>query len=141
MREEKCFFTTWHLPIYKKPSLQKEKCSNFKHWTTKKWQNLQGKFQSHFRERTLWESKIPISAMVSEGVSKLGKASIQFVIPGTKVNNTYYRNKVLPQLLPEIEQLSNGDYIFQQDGACSHTSKVTLAYLEEHCCKFLKPDS
>ena len=79
--------------------------------------------------------------MVSEGVSKLGKASIQFVIPGTKVNNTYYRNKVLPQLLPEIEQLSNGDYIFQQDGACSHTSKVTLAYLEEHCCKFLKPDS
>lgn len=103
MREEKCHFTTWHLPIYKKPSLQMEKCPNFKHWTTKKWQNLQGKFQSHFRDRTLWENKFPISVMVSEGVSKLGKASIQFVTPGARVNSTYYRNKVLSQLPSEIE--------------------------------------
>ena len=29
--------------------------------------------------------------------------------------------------------------ISPQDGACSYSSKVTLAYLEEHCCKFLKP--
>ena len=38
-------------------------------------------------------------------------------------------------------QLSNGDYIFQQeDGARSHLSKVTLAYLKKHCCKSSKPD-
>ena len=46
----------------------------------------------------------------------------------------------MSQILPEMEQLSSGDYILQQDGARSHTSKVTLAYLEEHCCKFLEPD-
>ena len=39
-----------------------------------------------------------------------------------------------------MEQLLNGDYIFQQDGARLQTSKVTFAYLEEHCRKFLKPD-
>ena len=39
-----------------------------------------------------------------------------------------------------MEQLSNGDFIVQQDGARSHTSKVTLVYLQEHCYKFLKPD-
>ena len=39
-----------------------------------------------------------------------------------------------------MEQLSNGEYIFQQDEARLHTSKVTLAYLEEHYCKCLKPE-
>ena len=42
--------------------------------------------------------------------------------------------------MKEMEQLSNGDYISQQDGTHSHTSKVTPAHLEEHCCKFLKSD-
>ena len=63
-----------------------------------------------------------------------------FFTLGAKINSAYYCNEILSQLLPEMEQLSNGDYIFQQGGACSHTPKVTLAYLEEHCCKFLKPD-
>ena len=48
--------------------------------------------------------------------------------------------KALSQLPPEIEQLPNVYYLFQEHGAHSHTSKVTLAYLEEHCCKVLKPD-
>ena len=46
----------------------------------------------------------------------------------------------MSQLLPEMEQLSNADYIFQQDRAHSHTLKVILAYLEESCRKFLKPE-
>ena len=78
--------------------------------------------------------------MVSIDVSKLGKSSIHFVTPGAKTSSAQYCNEVLWQLLPEMEQLSNGDYILQQDGARSNTSKVTLAYLEEHCCKFLKPE-
>ena len=77
--------------------------------------------------------------MVSAGVSKLIKTSIHFATPREKINSAYYCKKVLSQLLPEIEQLSNGDYIFQQYGGCSHISKITLVYLEEHCCKFLKP--
>ena len=39
----------------------------------------------------------------------------------------------------EMEQLSNNDCNLQQDRARSHISKFTLAYLEEDCCKFLKP--
>ena len=55
------------------------------------------------------ESKFLVSVMVSVGVSKLGKASIHFVTPGAKINKAYYCNEVLSQLLPEMEELSNGD--------------------------------
>ena len=58
------------------------------------------------------KSKFPISVMVSAGVSKLGKTSIHIVTPGAKINSAYYCNDVLSQLLREMEQLSNGDYIF-----------------------------
>ena len=58
------------------------------------------------------KSKFPISVMVSAGVSKLGKTSIHIVTPGAKINSAYYYNDVLSQLLREMEQLSNGDYIF-----------------------------
>ena len=40
---------------------------------------------------------------------------------GVKMNSAYYCIEVLSQLLREMDQLSNGDYIFQQDGARSHT--------------------
>ena len=74
--------------------------------------------------------------MVSAGVSKLGKTSIHVVTPGAKMNSAYYCNEVSSQLLREMEQLSNGDYIFKQDGARSHLLKVTIVQ-QEHCCKFL----
>ena len=65
----------------------------------------------------------PSSVMISAGICKLGKTSIHFVNPGVKVNRQYYCHDLLPQLLPEMEALlSNGDYIFMQDGARSHTS-------------------
>ena len=86
------------------------------------------------------KSHYPSSVMISAGVSKIGKTSIHFVAPGVKINSAYYCNDVLSQLLPEMEDMSNGDYIFMQDGARSHTSKVTLAYLDEHCYELLKPD-
>ena len=35
-------------------------------------------------------------------------------------------------MLPEINDLSNGDYLFQQDGAHSHTAANTLNYLQEN---------
>ena len=41
--------------------------------------------------------------------------------------------------MQDMEQLTNGNYIFQQDGARSHKSKVILAYLEDRCCNILKP--
>ena len=36
-------------------------------------------------------------------------------------------------MIPEITALSgNGNFIFQQDGARSHTSKYTLSYMEKN---------
>ena len=75
--------------------------------------------------------------MVSARVSQLGKIPSHYVTSGAKINSVYYCNEVLSQLLPKMGQLSNGDHILQY-GASSHTSKVTLAYLEEHCCKIFE---
>ena len=58
------------------------------------------------------KSKFLISVIVSTGISKLGKTSIHIVTPGTKMNSASYCFEVLSQLLREMEQLSNGDYIF-----------------------------
>ena len=81
---------------------------------------------SDIREKEHSEkSKFPVSVMVSAGVSKLRKTSIHFATSGAKISSVYYCNEDLSQLLPEMKQLSNGDYIFKQDGARSHTSKVT----------------
>ena len=42
--------------------------------------------------------------------------------------------RLLLQILPEMNDLSNGDYLFQQDGARSHTEAYTLNYLLEKMC-------
>ena len=47
-------------------------------------------------------------------------------------------------MIPEMTALSsNGNFIFQQDGARSHTSKYTLSYMEKNLppnAEFLSPD-
>ena len=78
--------------------------------------------------------KFPISVMVSAGVIKLEKTSIHFVTSGAKINSAYNCNEVLSPLLLEMEQLSDGDYVFQQDGTRSRKSKVALTCLEGHYC-------
>ena len=41
--------------------------------------------------------------------------------------------RLLLQMFPEMNDLSNGDYLdFQQDGARSHTAAYTLNYLQEN---------
>jgi len=64
--------------------------------------------------------------MVSVGVSKQGKTSIHFVQPGVKVDGRYYRDTLLAEMIPEMDDLADGhDYVFQQDGARAHTAKVS----------------
>ena len=46
-------------------------------------------------------------------------------------------------MIPEMNELANSDYIFQQDGACAYTSKHTLAYFEGYLsqtAELLMPD-
>ena len=73
--------------------------------------------------------------MISVGVSKIGITSVFFVELGIK--NT---NELLARMLPEMDNLSRGDYIFLQEGERSHTAKATLEYLNENCSAYVKPD-
>ena len=87
------------------------------------------------------ESGFAPSVMVSVAISKLGKPSIHIVEPGTKVNREYYRNALLHKLIPEMDELTNGEYcLFMQDGARSHTAKDTIALLhQQDCLQLLEP--
>ena len=51
---------------------------------------------------------------------------------GIRIDSKYYCDGLLSQLIPEMTDLSGGDFIFQQDGARSHTSKHTIAYIDNN---------
>ena len=77
----------------------------------------------------------PINVLISVGVSKIGRTSVFFVELGIK-----NRNDLLARMLPEMGNLSRGDYIFLQEGERSQTAKATLEYLNENCSEYVKPD-
>ena len=59
----------------------------------------------------------------------MDKESVIFIASGVKVNARYYREAVLPEMLPEMDALSGGDYVFMQDGARAHNARVNIEYL------------
>jgi len=69
--------------------------------------------------------------MVSVGVSKLGCTGY-FVEPRVKINSAYYRDVLLThKLLPVIRQISENEFVFQQDSAPAHRARETLSsYVE-----------
>ena len=74
--------------------------------------------------------------MVWAGISKNGKTRLYFVNLGVKINNQYYIYHILKpgdarRLYPD------GDYIFHQDAAFAHVSKLTTEFMESRM-KFLK---
>ena len=83
--------------------------------------------------------------MVWGGVSSKGKTTLRFVAPGTKVNSNYYITKVLkpflardvPHLFPKKHRIK---WYFHQDSAPSHTSKVTIQFLNEKQINYIKPE-
>ena len=79
--------------------------------------------------------------MVSAGISFNGKTRIHFCAPGVKINSVYYTEYLLGDcLLPDCKQLyPNGDFIFQQDGAPAHTSKLTIKYLHDRNIVIINP--
>ena len=79
------------------------------------------------------KSSFPQSVMVSAGISNLEKRSLYLIEKGVKVDSEYYCQSLLSQMIPEMTALSgNGNFIFQQDGARSHTSNYTLSYMEKN---------
>ena len=70
--------------------------------------------------------------MVCVAVSKVGKSSIFFVVPGAKVNGAYYHEKLFASMIPEIDRLTGYQpYVFMQDGARSHTANETVRSLNQ----------
>ncbi len=79
--------------------------------------------------------------MISVGISKLGKTEIHFIEPGERVNADYYCNNILAEsLLPSMNNLSNGNFVLQQDGARPHTAQATLAFLAQENVQFCEPE-
>ena len=90
------------------------------------------------------KSSFPQSVMVSAGISNLGKTSLYLIERVVKVDSEYYCQSLLSRMIPEVTALSgNGNFIFQQDGARSHTSKYALPYMEKNLppnAELLSPD-
>ena len=80
--------------------------------------------------------------MVSAGVSWNGKTDIHFIdTNNTKVNTDCYVKLLDEGLLPDCRRLyPSDDFIFQLDGAPSHTSRITQGHLEECTPVFIKKD-
>ena len=73
-------------------------------------------------ERMVVKRKTFLKNVIPVDVSKLGRTSVFFVEPEVKMNGQYYKNELLACMLPEMNNLSRGDYIFLQDGAKSHNA-------------------
>ena len=89
-----------------------------------------------YTKKTTFPKKIRISV----GVSQLGKTSLFVLQPGAKVNGKYYRDDLLAKMIPEMDAISGGDYIFQQDGARAHTAKDTIKYIKDNMPGYIPPE-
>ena len=85
-------------------------------------------------------AKFSASVMVSAGVCCVGKGSLHFVAEKAKINADYYINNLLPKLIEDCNGLVPNDFIFQQDGAPAHTSRLAQDWLIQNTPDFIKKD-
>ena len=69
-----------------------------------------------------------------------GKGRLHFVAEKAKINADYYTNNLLPKLIENCNNLAPNDFIFQQDDAPAHTSRLAQDWLEQHSPDFIKKD-
>jgi len=117
-----------------------------------KWRNRVFKKYRFLDTGTNSSSRVPVerlqktrsnfsrSVMVSVAVSSLESMELVFVEPGVKVDGAFYRNALLTQhLLPAINWMSGGHFIFQQDSAPTHWAQETIALLSGETPDFIPP--
>ena len=86
---------------------------------------------------TVYRCQNQASVMFWAAVSKTLKSPLNFLKQGAKVNTNVYFNVILFPLLRDMKvHFKNEDFIFQQDGAPSHTSNKTEAWCRENFLKF-----
>ena len=78
--------------------------------------------------------------MVSAGVCYDGKSQLHFVDEKAKINAQYYVGNLLPKLVEDCSQLLPNGFIFQQDGAPAHSSRMAQQYLEQNVADFISKD-
>lgn len=79
--------------------------------------------------------------MAWAGVSFSGKTTLRFIKPGAKINSQYYIEEVLKPFLKNdaLRLYPGNDYIFHQDSAPSHTSKVTREFMDQNM-NYISPE-
>jgi hypothetical protein len=77
--------------------------------------------------------------MVWGGICSKGKTKLRIVEKGAKINSVYYIENILkPFLAEDIPRLyPKNDYIFHQDSAPAHSSKITIRFLKDNQIKFI----
>ena len=84
--------------------------------------------------------KYPLSVMVWCGLTIHGPI-YYFVEKGTKINGNYYTRKILPFAKREgIKMFGDMNWVFQQDGAPAHTSKISQKWCSTNFDYFLPKD-
>ena len=80
--------------------------------------------------------------MVSDGVCFGGKGRFHFVDESAKVDSAYryYVGRLLPSLVDDCTLLLLSGYIFQQDGAPTHTARATQNWRQTNCPDFIAKD-
>ena len=80
--------------------------------------------------------------MVWLGILANGCTKVRFVKKGAKIDSNYYIQKILkPFIKEDIPKLyPNKDFLFQQDSAPSHRSKMTRKFLRENKIPYITPE-
>ena len=76
--------------------------------------------------------------MVSAGVWFGGKGRLHFVDEKAKVDAAYYVGRLLPELISDCKRLLPAGFVFQQDGAPAHTSRLAQDCLSVNCPDFIE---
>jgi hypothetical protein len=83
--------------------------------------------------------KFPQKVMVWLGVCSRGVSPLVIFEKGT-VDHARYINKVLPVALKYGNQMFGDDWVFQQDGATSHTHHLTQQWCKDNFSTFIDKD-
>ena len=77
------------------------------------------------------KEKFPLKVMVWCGMTFNGVTRVVVLPEKTSFDSNFYVNKVLPVIKEDGIQLIGDDFLFQHDGATSHTSKFTKNSFQE----------
>jgi len=87
------------------------------------------------------EQKYPMSVMVWCGITWNGVTHVVVLPPKTSFNEHFYTEKVLPVIKRDGLRLIGEDFMFQQDGAKPHMSKLSKNAFENAGVSFLRKNT